>query len=100
MSASNVYTVYKTATGQAINGRTRVCGLYFTHGAAGPSTVQFYDGDADTDPLLMTLSSTTVADSQNFVIPEQGILFQTGVYVKFGATITSITLLFEGGAAA
>ena len=58
------------------------------------------DGDADTDPLIMKLSSTTVADSQNFVIPDQGILFKDGVYIKFGATITSITVLFEGGAAA
>lgn len=100
MSASNISTVYKTATAQAVNGRTRVCGLYFTHAGAGPSTIQFYDGDADTDPLLMTLSSTTVADSQNFVIPDQGILFKDGVYVKFGATILSVTVLFEGGAAA
>jgi hypothetical protein len=100
MSASNILTVYKTASGQAINGRARVCGLYFTHGASGPSTVEFYDGDADTDPLIMKLSSTTVADSQNFVIPDQGILFKDGVYIKFGATITSITVLFEGGAAA
>jgi hypothetical protein len=100
MSASNISTVYKTATGQAINGRTRVCGLYFTHGASGPSVIEFYDGDADTDPLLMTLSSTTVADSQNFVIPDQGILFKDGLYVKFGATILSVTVLFEGGAAA
>lgn len=100
MSASNISTVYKTGTGQAINGRNRLCGVYFTHNAAGPSTLQFYDGDADTDPLLMTLSSTTVADSQNFVIPDQGILFKDGVFVKFGATITSVTILFEGGAAA
>lgn len=100
MSASNILTVYKTASGQAINGRVRVCGLYFTHGASGPSTVDFHDGDADTDPLIMKLSSTTVADSQNFVIPDQGILFKDGVYIKFGATITSITVLFEGGAAA
>lgn len=100
MSASNILTVFKSASGQAINGRTRVCGLYFTHNAAGPSNIEFYDGDADTDPLLMKLASTTVADSQNFVIPDQGILFKDGVYVKFGATIVSVTILFEGGAAA
>jgi len=100
MSASNISTVYKAATGQAINGRSRVCGLYFTHGTGGPSVIEFYDGTADTDPLLMSLSSTTVADSQNFVIPDQGILFKDGVYVKFGATILSVTVLFEGGAAA
>ena len=100
MSASNILTVYKTATGQAINGRTRVCGVYFTHGTGGTSSVEFYDGDADTDPLLMTLASTSVADSQNFVIPDQGILFKDGLYLKLGATITSITVLFEGGAAA
>ena len=100
MSASNILAVYKTATGQAINGRTRVCGLYFSHGAGGPSTIEFYDGDADTDPLVMKISSTTVADSQNFVIPDQGMLFKNGVFVKFGATITSATVLYEGGAAA
>lgn len=100
MSASNILTVYKSATGQAINGRSRLCGLYFTHAASGPSLIKFYDGTAGTDPLLLTLSSTTVADSQNFVIPDQGILFKNGVYVDFGATITSVTLLFEGGVAA
>lgn len=100
MSASNIYTVYKVATGQAIDGRTRVCGVYFTHTAGTPSALEFYDGDADTDPLLMTLSSTSVADSQNFVIPDQGILFKDGLFLKLGATITSVTVLFEGGAAA
>jgi len=100
MSASNIYAVYKTASGQAINGRTRMNGVYFTHDSGGPSTIQFYDGTADTDPLIMTLSTTTVADSQNFVIPEQGILFKEGMYVKFGATILSVTVLYEGGDAA
>ena len=100
MSASNISTVYKTATGQAIDGRSRVCGVYFTHGAGGPSVLEFRDGTADTSPLLMTLSSTSVADSQNFVIPDQGILFKEGLFLKFGATITSVTVLFEGGAAA
>ena len=99
MSASNISTVYKTATGQAIGGRTRVCGVYFTHDSGTPSALEFYDGSADTDPLLMTLSSTSVADSQNFVIPDQGILFKDGLYLKFGATITTVTVLFEGGAA-
>jgi len=99
MGASNISTVYKAATGQAINGRNRVCGVYFTHGAGAPSALEFYDGNADTDPKLMTLSSTSVADSQNFVIPDQGILFKDGLFLKFGATITSVTVLFEGGAA-
>ena len=100
MSASNISSVFKTATGQAINGRTRVVGIYFTHGAAGPSTAEFFDGNADNDPLLLKLSTTTVADSQNFVIPDQGILFKDGLYIKLGATILSITILFEGGAPA
>jgi hypothetical protein len=100
MSASNISTVYKTATGQAINGRNRLCGVYFTHGAGGPSLIQFYDGTADTAPLLMTLATTAIADSQNFVIPDQGILFSAGVFVKLGTTVTSVTVLFEGGAAA
>jgi hypothetical protein len=100
MSASNISSVYKAATGQAINGRNRVVGIYFTHGTGGPSTAEFFDGSADTDPLLLKISTTTVADSQNFVIPDQGILFKEGTYIKLGATILSITILFEGGAAA
>ena len=62
MSASNILAVYKAATGQVINGRTRVCGLYFTHGSGSASTIEFYDGDADTDPLIMKIASTTVAE--------------------------------------
>jgi hypothetical protein len=100
MSASNVYAVYKTATGQIIDGRTRMNGVYFTHGAGGPSTIQFYNGTSDTDPLIMELATTTVADSQNFVIPEQGVLFKNGCYVKLGATVISVTILAEGGAPA
>ena len=100
MSASNISAVFKNATGQAISGRTRVCGLYFTHSSAAASNIEFYDGDADTDPLLLKIASTTVADSQNFVIPDQGILFKDGVYVKLGASILTVTILFEGGAAA
>ena len=100
MSASNISAVFKDASGQAIDGRTRVCGLYFTHSSAAASNIEFYDGDADTDPLLLKIASTTVADSQNFVIPDQGILFKDGVYVKFGASILTVTILFEGGAAA
>ena len=100
MSASNILAAFKEATGQVINGRTRVCGLYFTHGAGAASNIEFYDGDADTDPLLLKIASTTVADSQNFVIPDQGILFKDGVYVKFGASILAVTVLYEGGNAA
>jgi hypothetical protein len=97
--ASDISSVSKITTGQAVNGRSRLAGLYFTHSAT-PATITLKSGGAS-GATLMTMTSPAVAGSQDMLIPDNGILFPEGIHVTFSsAEISSVTLLFVGGAAA
>lgn len=99
MSASNIKSVQKTSSAAAVSGRTRLLGVYFTNTATASSLVLKDGGSSGTARLsLLTPAS---AGSQDLIIPDMGILFEDGIYITFGsAELTSVTLLFEGGAAA
>jgi hypothetical protein len=97
--ASNISSVSKTATAQAVNGRSRLAGLYFTHSAT-PATLTLKSGGTG-GTALFTLTSPATAGSQDMIIPDNGILFTDGIHLTLSSTeITSVTLLFVGGAAA
>jgi len=97
MSSSNIRSVQKTATGQAVNGRARLLGVYFTH-TSTPATLTLRSGGA-TGTVLLALTSPASADSQDLILPDMGILFEDGIHITVStADITSVTLLFEGGA--
>lgn len=99
MSNSNIKTVQKTTSAQAVNGRSRLLGVYFTNTATA-SSVSFKDGGSS-GVARLTLATPASAGSQDLIIPDMGILFDDGIYITFGsAEVTSVTLLFEGGAAA
>lgn len=99
MSSSNIQSVQKTATAQAVNGRVRLLGVYFTHSATPATLTLKSGGTSGTTRLVVT--SPAVAGSQDLIIPDAGILFESGVHITLSsAEITSVTLLFEGGAAA
>jgi hypothetical protein len=99
MSASNIKSVQKTSSADAVSGRTRLLGVYFTNTATASSVVLKDGGSSGTARLsLLTPAS---AGSQDLMIPDMGILFENGIYITFGsAEVTSVTLLYEGGAPA
>ena len=99
MSASNLKSVQKTSSADAVSGRTRLLGVYFTNTATASSVVLKDGGSSGTARLsLLTPAS---AGSQDLMIPDMGILFENGIYITFGsAEVTSVTLLYEGGAPA
>ncbi len=98
MAASNIQSVQKTATANAVSGRARLLGVYFTNTATASSVV-LKDGGASGTARL-SLQTPASAGSQDLMIPDQGILFVDGIHITFGsADVTSVTLLFEGGAA-
>lgn len=100
MSASNILAVTKTADGAAISGRTRVRGLYFTCSATA-SSFSLKNGSTDSGNALVTITTPAAAGGYDIHIPEQGFLFDAGVFVDVAdAEVTSVTLMFEGGAAA
>jgi len=97
--ASDISAVSKTATAQAVDGRTRLAGLYFTHTATAATLTLRSGGAAGT--VLFTVTSPAVAGSQNIIIPDNGILFTDGIHLTLSSVnITSVTALFVGGAAA
>jgi len=100
MSFSNLSSVTKTADAAAISGRTRVVGIYFTNTATA-SSFSLKNGSTSSGTALVTINTPAAAGSSDIIVPEMGILFTDGVFIDVAdVNVTSVTLLFEGGAAA
>ncbi len=98
--ASNLQAVTKTADAAAISGRTRVNGLYYTCGATA-SSFSLKNGSTSGATALMTIYTPASAGAYDIMIPDMGVLFTDGVFIDVAdANVLSVTLLFEGGAAA
>jgi hypothetical protein len=100
MSSSNIQSVTKTADASAVTGRTRLLGVYFTNSATA-SSFSLKNGTTGAGTALLTVNTPAAAGGQDLMIPDAGILFDSGIYVDVAdAEVTSVTLLFAGGAAA
>ena len=100
MSSSNIQSVTKTADASAVTGRTRLFGVYFTNSATA-SSFSLKNGTTGAGTALLTVNTPAAAGGQDLMIPDAGMLFDSGIYVDVAdAEVTSVTLLFEGGAAA
>jgi hypothetical protein len=99
MSNSNIQAVTKTADAQAIAGRTRVAGLYYTCSATA-SSFSLKNGSTSAGTALITIVTPAAAGAYDIILPDVGILFPDGVFIDVNdAQVTSVTLLFYGGAA-
>lgn len=99
MSHSNIQSVQKTSSASAVSGRARLLGVYFSNTGTASSIVLKDGGSSGTARL--TLTTPAAAGSHDLLIPDAGILFESSIYITFGsAEVTSVTLMFEGGAAA
>ena len=89
----DVKSVRLSADGQAVGYRTRVKAVYGLAGASVGS-VKFYDGTDTTGELLLDLDSPAGTANTFFVImPGEGILFRTGVYVDL-TNATGVTVIY------
>lgn len=98
--SSDVKVVTKTADASAVVGRTRLQGLYFTNtGTASSFTLR--DGTVVGADAVMTITTPAAAGGQDIMVPNDGVLFENGIYIDVNdANVTSVTLFFVGGAAA
>ena len=106
MSASNIELVTKAPVGAAavsaaaISGRTRLYGIYYTCTATA-SSFEIRNGAADTDTSLITIYTPAAAGQYEIDIPDGGALFSAGAFIDAAdVQITSVTLVYAGGAAA
>jgi hypothetical protein len=97
--ASDISAVTKTASDDAISGRTRVQGVYYTCSATA-SSFSLKNGATSGGTALLTINTPASAGAVDLIFPDDGILFTDGVYIDLAnANVTSVTLLFVGGAA-
>jgi len=100
MSFSNLSSVTKTADAAAISGRTRVVGIYFTNTATA-SSFSLKNGSTSSGTALVTINTPAAAGSSDIIVSDMGVLFTDGVFIDVAdVNVTSVTLFFEGGAAA
>jgi hypothetical protein len=99
MSASNISSVTKTSDAQAIAGRTRVAGVYFTCTSTA-SSFSLKNGTTSSGTALVTINTPASAGAYDIIVPDMGFLFDEGVFIDVNdAQVTSVTLFFYGGAA-
>jgi hypothetical protein len=98
--SSNIQAVTKTADAAAISGRTRVNGIYYTcSGTASSFTLK--NGSTSGAPVVVAINTPASAGAYDLMIPDMGVLFTNGVFIDVAdANVLSVTLFFEGGAAA
>ena len=98
MAVNNIKVVTKTADAAAISGRTRVRSIYFTCTNTA-SSFSLKNGAAGTAPALVTINTPADAGGHVIDVPDNGLLFDKGVYIDVAnAEVTSVSLFYEGGA--
>lgn len=97
--ASDIQAKTLTAAGTAVNGRSRIAGIYYIS-TGSADTIVLKDGGSGGTTVL-SLPSPPAAGAHDLLIPDNGILCSTDVYVSFDPTkVTSVVILFVGGKAA
>ena len=76
----------------AIDYRTRVRGIVVAPGSANGSIV-LKDGGASGSALI-TLSTVANGEPFNVLIPANGVLFESNVYVELSGTGTSVVVFY------
>jgi hypothetical protein len=98
VSSSNLSAVTKDASDGAIAGRTRVAGIYYTCGDTA-SSFTLHNGDDTQAEALLTIKTPASKGATDIMLPDMGILFDSGVYINLqDAQVLSVTLFFYGGA--
>ena len=92
MMQTDVSAASATDSGTAVNYRTRVRGLVANPGSAN-GTIVLKDGGAS-GATLLTLNTTANGEPFNILIPAEGIVFETNVYVALTGTGTSVVVFY------
>jgi hypothetical protein len=88
---TDVKSAVATADGTMVSYRTRLKAVVLTSTAVAGSVV-FKDGGASGTTLL-TLNTPAAADFHNILIPGEGILFESSIYVDV-ADVSSVTVFY------
>lgn len=95
--ASDLKAKTLTATGDAVNGRTRLQGVYYTCSTSAAAITIRTGGSGGT--VIMEIKTPAAAGGYDIIIPDDGILASDGIHVTLSSgQVLSVTVLFVGGA--
>jgi hypothetical protein len=97
--ASDVKAKTVTATGDMVNGRTRIQGIYYT--CTGTAALITLKTGGSSGTAVMEVRTPPAAGAYDIIIPDDGILATDGVHATLSsAEVLSVTVLYVGGAPA
>ena len=88
---TDVLSAVATADGTMVSGRTRIKGVVITATSTAGSVV-LKDGGS-TGAAKLTINTPAVAEIFNVLVPAEGILFSTDVYVDV-TDVSSVTVFY------
>ena len=87
---SDVKAVRVTGTGSVFAGRTRLRGIILANSTAGAGSITLQDGNS----VTQFIGDAPTGDVFAFNIPEDGVLFESGMTVSaIGANVEATILL-------
>ena len=88
---TDVLSATRTSDGTLVSGRARVKGILLTTTSTGGSIVLKDGGASGTTKI--TLNTPAVAEMFNALLPGEGVLFSTDVYVDL-TDVASVTIFY------
>ena len=88
---SDVKAVRVTGTGSVFAGRTRLRGIILSNSTAGAGSITLQDGNS----VTQFIGDAPAGDVFAFNIPEDGILFESGMTVSAFTSLTAATILLD-----
>lgn len=88
---TDVLSAVATSSGTMVSGRNRLKGVVMTATGTAGSVVFKNGGSSGT--TLLTLNTPAVADFHDIIIPGEGVLFTTDVYVSM-TDVSSVTIFY------
>ena len=91
----DIKSAHLSAAGSFYGSRVRLKGFMVVPAASTAATVAFRDGSA-TGTILCEIDIPSNTNPIPFYvsIPQEGILFQTGIYMTLSTTLTGVTIFY------
>ena len=95
MMQTDVKSTHLTAAGSVFSGRTRLKGFSFCPAISTAAMIQFRNGGA-TGPILCEVDVAANSNPNSFyiLIPGEGILFDTNIYMTTTAAVAGVTAFY------
>ena len=91
----DVKSAHASVAGSLYGSRVRLKGFVIVPTVSTAATVTFKDGSATGDTLCeIDLPSNTNPIPFYVAIPQEGILFQNGIYMALSAALTGVTIFY------